>query len=236
MEPASAPTPTRPDAVVFDVVETLFGLDAVGAAIRRTGLGAEVVDLFFARLLRDAFALGSLDEYRPFDDLTAGTLAVVAPSLTLDERAEVLAAFGELSVHPDVRPALDGLRAADVRIAALTNGSATNTRALLERHGLADSFEMVVSVDEVRTWKPQPAPYRYVADRLGLGRDRIAMVAVHAWDLHGAHRAGLVTGWAARLEQTWAETFAPPDVAGWDLVDVVDELLALPHRTDADRS
>lgn len=229
MEAVSAPMPTRPDAVVFDVVETLFGLDAVGAAIGRAGLGSEVLHLFFARLLRDAFALGSVGEYRPFGDLADGALAVLAPSLTAGGRSEVIAAFGELSVHPDVGPAVDRLRAADVRIAALTNGSSKNTRALLERHGLADSFEMVVSVDAVRTWKPQPAPYRHVADRLGLGRDRIAMVAVHAWDLHGARHAGLVTGWAARLEQTWAETFAPPDVAGWDLVDVVDELLALPE-------
>lgn len=231
MDPVSAPTPHRPDALVFDVVETLFSLDTVGAVLERLGVGAEAaLDLFFARMLRDAFALGSLGEYRPFSEFADGALAVVAPELSADDRAEVLAAFSELGVHPDVAPALDLFREAGVRIAALTNGSAANTTSLLERHGLADSFESVVSVDEVTTWKPQPAPYRYVADRLGLDGDRVAMVAVHAWDLHGARRAGLVTGWASRLEGTWADVFAPPDVIADDLIGVAEGLLGLPDR------
>ncbi len=231
MDPDSTLTPHRPDAVVFDVVETLFSLDAVGAILERLGVGAEALDVLFARMLRDAFALGSLGEYRPFGEFADGALAVVAPGLSVADRSEVLGTFSELDVHPDVAPALDRLRDAGVRIAALTNGSASNTRSLLERHGLAASFESVVSVDEMRTWKPQPAPYRYVADRLGLDRNRVAMVAVHAWDLHGARRAGLVTGWAARLERTWADVFVPPDVTADDLVGVADGLLGLPDQT-----
>lgn len=233
MTSAPVPSPQRPEAVVFDVVETLFSLDAVGVALERAGAGVGVLDLFFARMLRDAFALGSVDDYRPFRDLAEAALTIVAPSLSPEDQATVLGAFGELGIHPDVAPAIARLQQSDIRIAALTNGSAANTRNLMERHGVADAFEAVVSVDAVRTWKPRPAPYRYVADRLGLDRDRVAMVAVHAWDLHGARRAGLVTGWAARLERAWADVFAAPDVTGRDLVDVVDGLLALPQGTAA---
>lgn len=228
MTTAPAPAPHRPDAVVFDVVETLFSLDPVAAALERAGAGREMLDVFFARMLRDTFALGSLGEYRPFGDLADSALMVVAPELSADERALVLAAFSELGVHPDVAPAIARLQASGVRIAALTNGSASNTTALLERHGLAGAFDAVVSVDEVRTWKPRPAPYEHIVDRLGVDRDRVAMVAVHAWDLHGARRAGLVTGWAARLERVWANVFDPPDVTADDLIGVADGLLALP--------
>lgn len=225
---ATGPTPNRPDAVVFDVVETLFSLDSVGAALERKGVGGETLGLFFARMLRDAFALGSLDEYRPFGEFAQAALANVAPGLNAADREEVLSAFSELGIHADVRPALERLREEGIRVAALTNGSASNTTSLIERHGLADAFELVVSVDELRTWKPRAAPYLYVAEQLGLDRDRIAMVAVHAWDLHGARRAGLVTGWAARLEHEWANVFTPPDVMAADLVGVVHGLLALP--------
>lgn len=58
--------------------------------------------------------------------------------------------------------------------------------------------------------------------------DRVALVAAHAWDTHGAHRAGLTTGWVARLESDFPEIFDPPDVRGRDLVDVVGRLVALP--------
>jgi 2-haloacid dehalogenase len=53
-------------------------------------------------------------------------------------------------------------------------------------------------------------------------------VAVHAWDCHGAKRAGLTTGWASRLEGGYGGLFAPADVTGADLAEVADGLLALP--------
>ena len=78
------------------------------------------------------------------------------------------------------------------------------------------------------TRQAAPAPYRRLAQRLDLDPSRVAMVAVHAWDVHGAHRAGLVTGWAARLEGEPSLLFDPPDVSGPDLVAVALGLLALP--------
>lgn len=58
----------------------------------------------------------------------------------------------------------------------------------------------------------------------------VAMVAMHAWDLHGARGAGMLTGWAARLEGRWAPVFTAPDVVGDDLVQVVERLVSLPTR------
>jgi 2-haloacid dehalogenase len=62
----------------------------------------------------------------------------------------------------------------------------------------------------------------------GIEPHQLAMVAVHAWDVRGAVRAGLVGGWASHNEGTYPPTFDPPDVSGIDLADVVDDLLALP--------
>jgi 2-haloacid dehalogenase len=41
----------------------------------------------------------------------------------------------------------------------------------------------------------------------------VALVAVHAFDCHGAHTAGLTTGWAARHERYYGDIDTPPDVA-----------------------
>jgi len=183
--------------------------------------------VFFTRMLRDAFALGCTGTYRPFAEFADASLSVVAPTLDDSQRRAVLSAFGELTAHSDVRPAFERLRSEGVRIAALTNGSATNTTRLLDRNDLGGYVEVVMSVDEIQVWKPQPAPYRHALTRLGLPGDRVAMVAVHAWDTHGAHAAGLVTGWASRHEGSYAAVFDPPDVQGADLVDVVDGLIAL---------
>lgn len=53
-------------------------------------------------------------------------------------------------------------------------------------------------------------------------------MAAHAWDCHGAKRAGYMTGWVARFEREYGNLFASPDVTGADLTSVADELLALP--------
>jgi 2-haloacid dehalogenase len=151
----------------------------------------------------------------------------VVPTLEDVQRRSVLSAFGELTAHSDVRPAFERLRSDGVRIAALTNGSATNTARLLERNELGDFVEVVMSVDEIQVWKPHAAPYRHALTRLDLPGDRVAMVAVHAWDTNGARAAGLVTGWASRLQGVYAAVFDPPDVQGADLVEVDDGLMAL---------
>ncbi|SDY04709.1 2-haloacid dehalogenase [Modestobacter sp. DSM 44400] len=65
---------------------------------------------------------------------------------------------------------------------------------------------------------------------MGRPADDVALVAVHAFDCHGAHAAGHTTGWAVRLEQYSAEISTRADGIGDDLVDVATRLIALPER------
>jgi 2-haloacid dehalogenase len=217
----------RPRAVAFDVVETLFSLKSVAVALREVGVEAHRREQLMTRLLRDGFALAASGTYRPFRDVADGALTAVAAGLDAWERRHVLDAFGSLDAQPDAYPALERLAEAGVAVAALSNGSAATTSALLERAGLAVLVGHVISIDEVQMWKPAPAPYRHAAGVVGVEPGQLALVAVHAWDIHGAHHAGLVTGWASRLEGTFPATFSPPDVSGADLVGVADGLLAL---------
>jgi 2-haloacid dehalogenase len=98
----------------------------------------------------------------------------------------------------------------------------------LERAGLDGYVEQVVSVEAVRRWKPAPEPYQHAAAACGVAPGRMALVAAHAWDIHGARRAGLLTSWVSRLEGHRSGLFDPPTVTGPDPVAVVRELLALP--------
>jgi 2-haloacid dehalogenase len=138
----------------------------------------------------------------------------------------VLDGFRTLDPAPDVRPAMERLRAAGVTVATLSNGGVDATRALLDRCGLLPLVARVMGVDEIRRYKPVRQIYEHAASSLGLPPARLAMIAVHAWDLEGARRAGLVTGWASRLERRWHPAMPPPDVSGPDLVAVVGGLLA----------
>jgi 2-haloacid dehalogenase len=219
----------RPLVIAFDVIETLFPLEPIRQRLIAEGQPGHLLEQWFARLLRDAFAVVASGGYRPFGEFAAAALrSSVSTPLTDAQVQAILAGFTELAPHPDVVPAVGRLRDAGIRMVTLTNGSAANTSALLRRAGIDEDIEQVLSVDDIQRWKPAPEIYRHAATSTGVPPDRLALVAAHAWDTHGAHEAGLVTGWISRLEDEYPRVFAPPDVTGPDLGTVVDGLLGLP--------
>jgi 2-haloacid dehalogenase len=221
----------RPAVIAFDVIETLFPLEPMRRRLVDANLPDHLLELWFARLLRDAFALVASDSYRPFGEIAAAALRSTAGSALSGETSQtILAGFAVLDPHPDVEPAVRMARDGGVRMVTLTNGSARNTTALLQRAGIDGDIEQVLSVDDIQRWKPAAEIYHHAASRTQVPPDRVALVAAHAWDTHGAHQAGLATGWVARLEDEFPAIYATPDVTGRDLVEVVSGLLALPSE------
>ena len=221
----------RPSAVAFDVVETLMSLEPLGGRLEEVGRPASLLSHWFSRLLLYGVGLSAAGDYVPFGEAAAEALRAVCGYQISDADVEyVLAGFGELPAQPDAGPAMARLAGAGVRMMCLTNGSADVTSAFLARAGLDRYIEAVASTAEVKSWKPPARVYHHALEILGLPAQRVALVAVHAWDCHGAKRAGLTTGWASRLEGRYGGLFAPADVTGADLAEVADGLLALPSR------
>jgi hypothetical protein len=98
------------------VIEILFPLEPLRASITRAGQPGHVLEVWFARLLRDAFALTAAGGYRPFPDVAVSALAAVTRNaLTDDEVQQIVAGFRELDPHPDAEPALRATRDAGLR-------------------------------------------------------------------------------------------------------------------------
>ncbi len=110
----------------------------------------------------------------------------------------------------------------------LSNGATATTQDFLDRAGLTSYVERVLSIDEVRAWKPAREPYELAVHTAGVAAEKVALVAVHLWDIHGAHTAGLTTGWCPRLEGRPTPIFSPADVTAPTLDRAVAALLSLP--------
>jgi len=220
---------SKPSVLVFDVIETLFSLESLKPRFQKVGLPAEALPLFFARMLRDAFASEVAGSYVPFRDIARATLRITAANyeLAVDSTQidDVIAGFAGLEPHPDVREAFERIHLAEVRILTLTNGSAENTVKLIANAGLADFVEKTISIDTVRHWKPHRDVYLHVVREASVDAGRIAMIAAHAWDTHGAKQAGLRTGWVQRAEKAYSAALSQPDAQGKTLVEVVERLL-----------
>lgn len=68
---------------------------------------------------------------------------------------------------PDAVPCLDWLRAAGLRIAAVTNASGPHQRARLTRLGLSRFIDVVVSAGELGAAKPDPVIFHTACAHLG---------------------------------------------------------------------
>jgi 2-haloacid dehalogenase len=132
----------------------------------------------------------------------------------------------ELPPHPEVPAALDLLRDAGLRLAALTNNTAEVAGAQLSNAGLSDRFEKILSADSVRRLKPAPEPYRAAAEALGVETPQVRLVAAHAWDVIGAMRAGCAAAFVARPGMVLDPLAEPPDVVGADLSAVAASIVA----------
>ena len=192
------------DALVFDVLGTLFQLRPLAERLEELGAPEGALDAWFERLLHSAAAVTLTGDFVPFAELARTALGTAAARFGVDvDPDDVLPLLARLPPYPDVRPAVGRLQEAGVAWAVLTNGGAEQTRALLEAAGLAEQVWHVVSVEEVRAYKPHPAPYRHVVELLELPPERVTLVAAHGWDVLGARAAGLDAVWVDRIEHRW---------------------------------
>ncbi len=218
----------RIDAVAFDVLETLLDLGPIGARLEEVGQPAAVLGPFFMRFQRDAMALTLAGDLADFTATARQSLLTeTQQAMSDDEIDHVLEGFAKVPAFPDALPALQKLSEAGVTIGCLTVGDPENTRSFLAGADLETYVDHVVTSDVVGVWKPAPDVYHHTAKALGCELDRMALVAVHAWDCHGAKKAGALAGWCSRLEGEPGEVFQPADIRGDDLVEVVGGLLAL---------
>jgi 2-haloacid dehalogenase len=216
------------EVLVLDVNETLSDLEPLRARFTAAGLPAESLDTWFAATLRDGFALTAADTPAEFRIVGRDALVTLLTSQGLDASDEtvssVLSGLSELSLHPDVLPGLRRLDEVGVRIITLTNGSAAMSERMFTDGGIMPLLAHRLDVSVPGRWKPHPAAYRYAADVCGVPVDRMALVAVHPWDIDGARRAGLQGCYLNRRKTPYPKAFLEPDLVVPDLIALADAL------------
>lgn len=218
----------RPNVVLFDVLETLIDLAPLADRLEEVGQSANTLQPWFLRFQRDAMALTLAGDTAPFEPLARESLRTETHYALSERDIEyVVEGFSTLPTFDDAVPALRKLSEAGIAVGCLTVNSPEKTSRFLEGAGLAGFVDHVITAQEAGIWKPHPDIYRYAAKRLDTPIERLALVAVHAWDCHGAKKAGALAGWCARLEFRPGDVFLPADVNGDSLVEVADGLLAL---------
>src|SRR5205085_5644124 len=140
------------------------------------------------------WGLNRRDDYGPFGQVTAVALAQVAPHLSPTTVERACRAWLTVPAHPDAIAAVTRLRAAGVRCAVLSNGTAPMIRSALGAARLP--IDEIRSVDEVRVYKPDARVYALL-DTMA-PRDRILFVSSNGWDVDGCKRTGRTVAYVDR--------------------------------------
>jgi 2-haloacid dehalogenase len=205
--------------LAFDVYGTL--IDPLGiTAVLRELVGDEAPALASAwreKQLEYLFRRGLGHRYEAFSVCTQQALEFVCASrgvaLADEDRDSLLAAYVDLPAFPEAGRALAGLRDAGFRCFAFSNGEPAALTALLSNAGIGQLLDGIVSVHEVRSFKPDPAVYANFLDRADTTVDRAWLVSGNAFDIIGA----LACGWrAAWVRRNPTQVFDP-----WDMEPTV---------------
>lgn len=223
-------SPTPPAVAVFDVNETLSDLSGLIALLEEVGAGPAILPAWFAATLRDGFAISAAGGFADFASVGVPTLASMLDEerlrgSALESAEHVVGAMADLDLHPDVAPGLRALAEAGVRVVTLSNGAASVAESLLARAGIRDLVEQCLSVSDAGRWKPAREAYTYAARCCAVDPGDAALIAVHPWDIDGARRAGLRTGWISRDGGTYPPFFLAPEATGRDLPELVATLV-----------
>ncbi len=207
------------DAILFDLDGTLIDTEslALAAGIAAfAGLGHPVTEAFLhslvgvdlptgARLIRESYPAVDQDLLHPV--WQRGFLAAM-------ER-------DGLAMKPG---ALDLLSARLRPMALVTSSGRIEAHRKLALVGIADHFDVVITLDDVSAPKPAPAPYLLAAERLGVDPARCLVFEDSETGAEAAHRAGCFVVQVPDVVPSkgrWAHHLADDLIAGARLAGLV---------------
>ncbi len=211
-------------ALVFDAYGTLFDVHSVIALCDELfpGQGAQLSQTWRAKQLEYTWLKSLMGRYEDFGKVTEAALKFACKSLKLDcppeSRKRLMQAYLHLETYPEVKEALAAL--SHCKLAILSNGSPGMLKALVRNNGLTKAFDKVISVDEVKIYKPSPKVYALALKKLKVKKSEIGFVSSNFWDICGASSFGLRTFWINRAGN-------PQDELGFKLYAVVSRLTDL---------
>ena len=222
--------PKRPEVVAFDAIGTMFPLDPMRPSLMALGLPSAGLETWYATAVRDALALTASGDFKPFFTVMEGALDQVLGEQDLAPpraaRQALLAQFKHLPARRDARNALCLVAQAQMRPILLTNGSEASTKFLLRQAGLAGLVERIVSVEDIKLFKPRSEVYAHAARQCRVRLSRMALIAVHPWDINGAKAAGCIGAYVT-ADRPFVSTMRAPDLQAPSLSAAVRALAAL---------
>ena len=219
--------------LAFDVYGTL--IDTHGVVAKLDELVGERAREFSStwrdKQLEYSFRRGLMQNYENFAVCTRDALdftcARFAVDITPGQKQALLDIYRELPAFDDVPEALSELSARGCNLHAFSNGSKEAVETLLSAAGIRDRFLGVVSCDDVRSFKPNPAVYAYFLRKAQATAGDAWLISGNPFDVIGAISAGMRAAWVQRSADAVFDPWGfEPTITVTSLAELADAVSA----------
>ncbi len=222
-----------PTTLAFDVYGTLIDAHGVKVALERH-IGDKAPE--FSRIWREkqieySFRRALMKNYENFPVCTSQALdytcSYLKVPLSRQDKDDLLHAYRILPAFDDAKEGLARSKEAGFRLFAFSNGTAEAVEGLLDTAGILSFFHGVVSVDEMRSFKPDPGVYCHFLRTSGSTGGEAWLVSSNPFDVLGALSAGMRSAWVRRSAEIVMDPWGTePTITVASLVDLPDRIPA----------
>ena len=223
------------NTLAFDVYGTLIDTASVTKTLNKH-LGDRTAE--FSRLWREkqleySFRRGLMQNYRDFSVCTRNALDYACQyfqaEITEIDKLTLMDEYRTLPPFSDVEEGLSKLNSSAFRMFAFSNGRVQDVSSLLKNANIYHYFEGIISVDEVRSFKPNPAVYGHFLRRSEAVGSEAWLISSNPFDVIGAISAGISAAWIKRSPQA---IFDPWEIKPTMIVNGLVELYEALSATD----
>lgn len=194
----------KPQTLALDVYGTLINTSGVLQLLHEY-LGEKAST--FSELWRDkqleySFRRGLMNRHVDFSVCTKEALVyccqVLEVDFTKEQQTALMNLYKVLPAFEDTLVALEKLQEAGHRLFAFSNGSYSAVKGLLKNANIIQYFDGIVSMEDVKTFKPNPAGYAYFTQVTNSEKSNAWLVSGNNFDVIGALSYGMNGVWLKR--------------------------------------
>lgn len=147
---------------------------------------------------------------RTFGEPLGITMGKVLPHIPVEEGVEIYRSFhrenfGDLiKLFPGVKELLSDLKQERYMLGLVTSRLAATTYEGMEKYGIQNYFDCIITADDTKKHKPDPEPLNIALERLDAGPKEALFIGDSMFDIHCARNAGVksvLVGWALAVTE-----------------------------------
>ena len=189
-------------AIIFDAYGTLFDVNSAAEKCKnKIGEKWEPFANYWRTTQLEYTWLRSLmGRHQDFWKVTEQSLDKSMKVFQIDTsmKDELLDLYKVLSTFPEVKETLKKLKEKNYKLSILSNGTPFLLKELVSSNNLESIFDDVLSIEEVKIYKPHPNVYNIPIKKYQIEKNQFAYLSSNTWDVSAAGNFGFNAVWVNR--------------------------------------